>query len=105
MRHVTEDQKTNQCVEVYLLTTILLDAVLELPTWRGIDEWQYDDVSVCIDRCQRALRDTQQGIDDLGPVDDLDESSRAACLFATSACYDCQREIDFVRSELMLFVS
>ena len=104
MTHVTEDQKTNQCVEVYLLTTILLDAVLELPTWCSIDEWQYDDVKVCIERCQRALHDTQQGIDDLGSVDDLDESSRAACLFAISACSDCQREIDFVRTELMSYV-
>jgi hypothetical protein len=105
MTHVTEDQRTNQRVEVYLLTTILLDSVFESPTWCSIDEWQYDDVKIGIERCQRALQDTQQGIDDLGPVDDLDESSRTASLFAAAACSDCQREIDFVCTELLLYVN
>jgi hypothetical protein len=105
MTHVTEDRQTNQHIEVYFLTTIMMDAVFELPSWCSIHQWEYEDVRGSIERCQHALENVQKSVDDLGAADDLDESSRAASLFATAACSECQPEIDFARSELMLYVN
>jgi hypothetical protein len=105
MTHVTEDRQTNQRIKVYFLTTIMMDAVFELPSWCSIHQWDYDDVRASIERCQLALEDVQKSVDELGAVDDLYESSRAASLFATAACSECQPKIDFVRSELLLDVN
>ena len=105
MTHVTEDRQTNQRIKVYYLCTIMMDAVFELPSWCSIDQWQYDDVRASIERCQLALDDVQKSVDELGAVDDLDELSQETSKFAALACSECQPEIDFVRSELMLYVN
>lgn len=105
MTYVSEDRRTDDRIKVYYLTTIMMDAVFELPSWCSIDQWQYDDLRESIERCQRALDDVQRSVSDLGAVDDLDESSRAAGEFAAAACSECQSEIDFVRCELMLYVN
>ncbi len=105
MTYVSEDRRTDDRIRVYYLTTIMMDAVFELPSWCSIGQWQYDDVREIIERCQLALDDVQKSVDDLGEVDDLDESSRAASEFAAAACSECQPEIDFVRSELVLYVN
>ena len=105
MTHVTEDRQTNQRIKVYILTAMMMDAVLELPSWCSIDQWHYEDVRESIERCQLALDNVQKSIDDLGTEDELDESSLAANLFAATACWESQTEIDFVRSELMLYVN
>ncbi len=105
MTHVTEDRQTNQRIKVYLMTTIMMDAVQELPSWCSIHQWHYDDVKAGIERCRLAIDDVRKSIDDLEAADDIDESSRAASVFAAAACSDCQVEVDFVQSELMLYVN
>jgi len=63
MTHVTEDRQTNQCLKVYFLTTILMDAVLELPSWCSIRQRHHEDVRAIIERCQLALDAPAQEIE------------------------------------------
>jgi len=105
MTHVTDDRQTNKRIKVYLLTTIMMDAVQELPSWCSIHEWHCEDVKTVIKRCRLALDEVKKSVDDLDAVDDLEESSRAASVFAAAACADCQADVDFVQSELMLYAN
>ena len=105
MTHVLEDRQTEQRIKVYILTMQLLEEAYELPTWFDIEQWEYIDVNAAIKTCQLALEAVQDGVDDLESRSDLDESSRAANLFATAACSDCQRQINFVCTELLSYVN
>ena len=103
MTYVSGDQRTNQRIKVYSLTTILLDGVFELPRWWSIDEWSRESVKVALNRCQHALDAVEDSVHDLGIVDDLDECSQAAILFAEAACLDCRGDIELVESELLRY--
>ena len=105
MTYVSEDRRTDQRIKVYSLTTILLDAVFELPRWWTIEQWSRESVKAAIKRCQQALDAVQDGVQDLGEEDDLDECSRMALLFAEAACLDCRGEIELVQSELLLYAN
>jgi hypothetical protein len=105
MTYVTEDRQTDQRIKVYRLTTVLLDAAFELPTWCCIDQWSREAAIAAIERCQPILRLVQDAVRALGAPDDIDESSRATILFAEAVCLDCQREIDFVGYELLPYAN
>ena len=105
MKHVTEDRQTNLRIKIYLLTTIMMDAVLELPTLWNFDQWHYEDVIAVIKRSQLALEEADTCVDELGVLDGLDESTQAAIEFAQTVCSECRSTIDFVRTELTLYVN
>jgi hypothetical protein len=105
MAYVTEDQQTDRRIKVYRLTTSLLDAVFELPTWCCINQWSREAAIAAIERCQPILRLVQDAVRALGAMDDIDEPSRAVAQFAAEACSECQTEIDFVRCELLPYAN
>jgi hypothetical protein len=105
MSYVTDERRTDQCIKLYRQTATLLDAVFELPTWCDIEQWNCEVVSTAVMSCRNALDAVQKGVRDFGKDDDLDDSSRAAYLFAEAIVMDCRREIEFVQSELLLYAN
>ena len=63
MTHVTEDRQTNQRIKVYFLTTIMMDALFEVPSWCSVDQWHHEDVRAIIERCQLALDASAQKVE------------------------------------------
>ena len=101
MTQVADNRTTDQRIKVYRLTTLLLDATFELPTWWCIDQWSHEAATVALERCQRLVCFVKDTVRDFGVPGDLDESTRATILFAEAVCRDCQRDIDVVRYELL----
>ncbi len=101
MTQVADNRTTDQRIKVYRLTTLLLDATFELPTWWCIDEWSREATTAALERCQRLVRFVENSVRGLGVPDDLDESTREAISFAEAVCRDAQRDIDVVRCELL----
>ena len=46
MTHITDNRPTDQCLELYLRTAIMMDAVLGLPPWWSVDQWRGGDVKL-----------------------------------------------------------
>ncbi len=105
MTHVSEDRQTEQRIKVYILTMQLLEEAYELPTWFDIEQCEYNDVSTLVETCRLALEAVRDAVNHLGANSDLDEFSLAANLFATEACLDCQRVINFVCTELLSYAN
>ncbi len=101
MTQVADNRMTDQRIKVYRLTTLLLDAAFELPTWWCIDQWSREAATAALERCQRLVRFVEDTVSGFGVPEDLDESTRATILFAEAVCRDCQRDIDVVRYELL----
>ena len=105
MTQVADNRMTDQRIKVYRLTTLLLDAAFELPTWWCIDQWRRDAATGALEQCQRLVRFVEDTVRGFGVPDDLDESTRGTILFAEAVCRDCQRDIDVVRYELLPFAN
>ena len=105
MTQVAFNRTTDQRIKVYRLTTLLLDATFELPTWWCIDQWSHEAATAALERCQRLVCFVKDTVRAFGVPDDLDESTREAISFAEAVCRDCQRDIDVVRYELLPFAN
>ena len=66
MTQVANNRMTDQRIKVYRLTTLLLDATFELPTWWCIDEWSREAATAALERCQRLVRFVENSVRGFG---------------------------------------
>lgn len=105
MTHESEVHQTRQRIKVWRAVTELLDAVLALPKWFNIDQWDQETVSLVVTRCQRAASAVTTSVHELDLVGDLNEASRSARSYALESRDWSQREVDFVQAELYDFAN
>ena len=101
MTNVSEDRQTQQRINLYILTMELLEEVDSLPAWFDIEQWDREAATFVVDRCQLTLDTTEKSIAGLRDSDELDETTWEAVAFAVETCSECQRQINFVWTELL----